>query len=209
MAAAAAEWPRPESGHFELFVAKAACKFNAAHFIAHPDGYRERMHGHNYRAEITVKGRQGWALGEDGYLLDFGSVKKALKASCAELDETFLCPAKCAATVVTQLGAEGEVVPLAPGRWDGRGTLRIVVKHDGAEFTMPRSDAIVLPLEQASAELLAWYICCHTLERLGGPAALWAQGAESLRVGVVETEHQEASFTLPLRPGGAVATAGS
>lgn len=72
---------------------------------------------------------------------------------------------------------------------------------------MPRSDAIVLPIEQASAELLAWYICCSTTERLGGPAALWAQGAASLRVGVVETEHQEASFTLPLRPDDAAAAA--
>lgn len=98
-------------------------------------GFRERLHGHNYRAEITVKGRRGWSLGEDGYLLDFGKVKTALKASCAELDETFLCPAKCTAIEVAQLGADGTAAPLAPGRWDGGGSLRIVVKHDGAEFT--------------------------------------------------------------------------
>ena len=64
--------------HFDVFVGKEYLKFNAAHFIAYP-GFRERLHGHNYHVTVRVTGE----LGPDGYVLDFGIVKRATKRVCA------------------------------------------------------------------------------------------------------------------------------
>lgn len=66
---------------FQVFVGKEYLKFNAAHFIAYP-GFRERLHGHNYHVSVRLEGE----LGAEGYVLDFGVVKRATKRVCEELD---------------------------------------------------------------------------------------------------------------------------
>ena len=38
---------------FRVHVTKDYLKFSAAHFIAYP-GFRERLHGHNYRVSVAV-----------------------------------------------------------------------------------------------------------------------------------------------------------
>ena len=40
---------------FEVYVDKEDFKFHAAHFMAY-DGYRERLHGHNYQVGVRMKG---------------------------------------------------------------------------------------------------------------------------------------------------------
>ena len=67
-----AGWALPK---YEVQVKSERFKFNAAHFVAFP-GYRERLHGHNYTCSVRVFG----PLSEhDGYVLDFGDVKKATR----------------------------------------------------------------------------------------------------------------------------------
>jgi len=74
--------------------------FSAAHSIAGHRGRCANLHGHNYRAVITVAGER---LNEQGMLIDFGD----LKAICAEiitpLDHSYL----------NDLPAFGEVNPTA------------------------------------------------------------------------------------------------
>src|SRR5690349_25133518 len=72
---------------YSVVVAKDYLKFAAAHFIAYP-GFREPLHGHNYQVSVKVEAD----LGPDGYVLDFGLVKRIAKALCAELDERVLVP---------------------------------------------------------------------------------------------------------------------
>jgi 6-pyruvoyltetrahydropterin/6-carboxytetrahydropterin synthase len=72
---------------FAIQVAKENLKFSAAHFIAYP-GFREALHGHNYQLGARVEGR----LGQMGYVLDFGVVKKLLKAIADRLDERTIIP---------------------------------------------------------------------------------------------------------------------
>ena len=74
---------------YQVFVSKDYFKFNAAHFMAYP-GFRERLHGHNYRVAVRVEGR----LGADGYVVDFGDIKKATRKVCDEMDERLLVPMK-------------------------------------------------------------------------------------------------------------------
>ena len=58
-------------------------KFNASHFVAFK-GYRERLHGHNYKVGVRLMGER---IQHDGYLLDFGDVKKAVRKLCKSWNE--------------------------------------------------------------------------------------------------------------------------
>ena len=72
-----------------------AFKFSCAHFVAY-QGFRERLHGHNYTVEVHLNGETSdegiSSLNHDGYLIDFGDVKKATKDACNSLNETFILP---------------------------------------------------------------------------------------------------------------------
>lgn len=76
---------------FEIKIQKPYFSFNCSHFIAYR-GFRERLHGHNYRISMKLTGTD--TLSVDGYLLDFGLVKKVVKAVCDDMDEYFLVPMK-------------------------------------------------------------------------------------------------------------------
>ena len=90
-----AGWAAPK---YEVQVKSERFKFNAAHFVAFP-GYRERLHGHNYTCSVRVFG----PLSErDGYVLDFGDVKKATRRVCEQLNERFLCPCLADALAITR-----------------------------------------------------------------------------------------------------------
>ena len=75
----------PVPARYSVVVAKDYLKFAAAHFIAYP-GFREPLHGHNYQVSVRVEAE----LGPDGYVLDFGLVKRVAQALCEELDERVL-----------------------------------------------------------------------------------------------------------------------
>ena len=38
---------------YQVYIAKDDFSFNAAHFIAY-DGFRERIHGHNYKVGVSL-----------------------------------------------------------------------------------------------------------------------------------------------------------
>ena len=82
-------WTAEYVGIFRLRVATADMKFNAAHFIAF-EGYRERLHGHNYTVSVKVTGSD--QIGSDGYVIDFGDIKNAARTVCKDMNEYFLCP---------------------------------------------------------------------------------------------------------------------
>src|SRR5947207_1271503 len=91
---------------YSVVVAKDYLKFAAAHFIAYP-GFREPLHGHNYQVSVRVEAD----LGPDGYVLDFGLVKRVAKALCEELDERVLLPGRaCSASA-----ASAATVSMRPG----------------------------------------------------------------------------------------------
>jgi 6-pyruvoyltetrahydropterin/6-carboxytetrahydropterin synthase len=70
-----------------MFTVRVEAGFAAAHFLAHYHGKCERLHGHNYRIQVTARGA---ALDGGGMLVDFSVLKGALKAILAELDHTNL-----------------------------------------------------------------------------------------------------------------------
>ena len=60
---------------YSVFVAKADFKFNAAHFVAY-DGFREKLHGHNYTVAVHFEAE---GIQADGYVIDFGDIKAVVK----------------------------------------------------------------------------------------------------------------------------------
>lgn len=120
---------------FRVHVTKDYLKFSAAHFIAYP-GFRERLHGHNYRVAIALDGQ----LGPQGYVVDFGVVKRVARRLCDRLDERLLIPER---SDCLRVRVEGDSVHL---------------QYEQDEFRFPLGDVILLPIVHTSVEELSQYL---------------------------------------------------
>jgi len=158
----------PVCESFRVHVSKDYLKFSAAHFIAYP-GFRERLHGHNYRVSIAIAG----SLGPHGYVIDFGVVKKIARRLCERLDEKFLVPVESDCLTVTQ------------------GDGFVALRYEDDEFRFPVGDVLLLPIAHSSAEELARYLVS---EFRGALAAEGVDGITSVEVGVEESFGQTAYF---------------
>jgi dihydroneopterin triphosphate aldolase (PTPS-III) / 6-pyruvoyltetrahydropterin synthase len=162
---------------FEIHVAKDTFKFNAAHFVAF-DGFRERLHGHNYTVSVRLFGNH--QIGADGYLLDFGDVKSVVKEVCKNLNERFLCP--CYSDVIDIQQRDGSL---------------FLKCQDGALFVMPITDCAMLPIVHATTEELAVYLYGQILTRLGAEK-LRQRNIHTMDINVSEAPGQDASFRLQI-----------
>jgi 6-pyruvoyl-tetrahydropterin synthase len=156
------------SQRYSVVVAKEYLKFAAAHFIAYP-GFREPLHGHNYQVSVRVEAD----LGPDGYVLDFGLVKRAAKALCDELDERVILPARSDCLTVTAAVDGVEAVTAS-----------------GERFRFPAADVRLLPIVHSSAEELAAYLLGRLRALLA--AEVGGRGLVALEVGVAEAPGQTA-----------------
>ncbi len=62
-------------------------EFSAAHHLRDYPGKCSRLHGHNYRVEVTIADRQ---LDDHGMLIDFGRLKQLCEQVVDELDHSLL-----------------------------------------------------------------------------------------------------------------------
>jgi 6-pyruvoyl-tetrahydropterin synthase len=156
-------------GAFSIHVTKENLKFSAAHFIAYP-GFREPLHGHNYQIGVRVEGR----LGETGYVLDFGLIKRLAKAIADRLDERTIIPSLSDCLKIDQ--------------HDGQ----LIVQYENDRFAFPLADVALLPIMHSSAEELAqfvWNELQTALEAHGALADILA-----LEISVAEGPGQAAIF---------------
>ena len=156
------------SRRYSVVVSKDYLKFAAAHFIAYP-GFREPLHGHNYQVSVKVEAE----LGPDGYVLDFGVVKRLAHDLCEELDERVVLPATSDCLTIAT-GPDGVEVTTA----------------EGDRFRFPAADVRLLPIGHSSAEELAAYLLGRLREALR--AEVGGRGLASLEVGVAEAPGQVA-----------------
>ena len=70
-----------------MYQARVEAEFSAAHFLSHYHGKCEKLHGHNYRVRLWVRGSE---LSEGGMLADFSSLKKILNEAISILDHSNL-----------------------------------------------------------------------------------------------------------------------
>lgn len=157
-----------------VYVSKESFKFNAAHFIAYK-GFRERLHGHNYRMSVRMKGDR---IGTDGYVIDFGVMKKMAKDICKRMNEHFIVPTR---SDVLDIDSTDERA------------LRIVCE-DGSRFEFPKSDVLMLPIVHSSVEEISAYITDQLLAKVGVDT-LRSRGIHTIQVSVSEAPGQEATLT--------------
>lgn len=70
-----------------MFELKVVSHFAAAHQLRMVDKKCENLHGHNWKVEVCIRGKE---LNEAGVLVDFGEIKQAVKHMIDRLDHRFL-----------------------------------------------------------------------------------------------------------------------
>jgi 6-pyruvoyltetrahydropterin/6-carboxytetrahydropterin synthase len=70
-----------------LYEIKIVTSFAAAHNLRNFRGKCENLHGHNWKIEVVMRGRQ---LDESGMLVDFGVVKQITRDALSEIDHRYL-----------------------------------------------------------------------------------------------------------------------
>jgi len=127
-----------------LELARPDIGFSAAHFSVH-QGRSERLHGHNYRVFLRARG----SVSEEGTVVDFADLKRALRDLCAMLDERMLVPVSSPWVRVEET---------AEGVWLTAGERR---------FLIPGGDVALLPVVNTTCECIAAHLLGELRARLG------------------------------------------
>jgi len=125
----------PAAGEFRVIVTKDYLVFSSAHFITFAGHRCEGLHGHNYRARVTVEGSldpEAW------FVFDFVVLKKLMKRLCDDIDHKVLLPLD---NPKIQLGETGDSVTVA---YEGK-----------PRYAFPKSDCALLPVPNTTVEMLA------------------------------------------------------
>ena len=70
-----------------MFELRVEHSFSAGHALRGYVGKCANPHGHNYRVQLAVAGPR---LNDIGLLMDFGDLKRTLRAICEQLDHLYL-----------------------------------------------------------------------------------------------------------------------
>ena len=164
-----------QRGEFRVTVTKDNLVFASAHFITFAGHRCEGLHGHNYRARVTIEG----ALDEESWFVyDFVELKRVMKRLCDEIDHLVLLPTKSDRVGVKE---DGDSVSVSV---DGK-----------PRYVFPRKDCALLPIPNTTVEMLAQLLT----ERL--QAELEKQGASGLtaiEMAVEENFGQSAVYRVAL-----------
>ncbi len=122
--------------NYSIKVYKQYFNFAASHFLIFEDGSREPLHGHNYR--VLVKGEASTLKAD--MVFDFLDIKPIVREVCDSLDHKLLLPKE---NHQIELYEDNENIKL---------------KTKDANFSFPKTDVLLLPISNTSAERLAVYI---------------------------------------------------
>lgn len=148
---------------FSVRVTKDHLVFSAAHFITFAGNICERLHGHNWRTAVVVRG----PLDENQYVFDFIALRDALQTIVNELDHHVLLPTEHPTIHVFE-SPDGEEVSAS---------------FEKRRWIFPREDCILLPIANTTAELIADWIADRLIDAI--PAAD-RERLDSLQVEVEE-----------------------
>ena len=153
---------------YRITVERNTLRFAAAHFATFA-GQCEPLHGHNYDVSVEVEGE----LAEDGWVIDFSSLKSITRAICEELDHKFL------------LQRDSKVLTID----EGMSNWKIRFLERGWVF--PKSDVLPLPIENSTVEQLARWFAGRLRRQLSERGA---PNISSITVTLEEMPGQSASW---------------
>ena len=123
---------------YSIKVYKQYFNFAASHFLIFENGTREPLHGHNYR--VMLKGEAS-NLHAD-MVFDFLDIKPIVREICDSLDHKLLIP------------KYNEQIQIHDCDQNYK-----IVTPEKSEFSIPKQDILLLPINNTSAERLAIYLC--------------------------------------------------
>ncbi|MDA1015606.1 MAG: 6-pyruvoyl tetrahydropterin synthase family protein [Planctomycetota bacterium] len=129
---------------FRVRVTKDHLVFSAAHFITFNGNVCERLHGHNWRTVVEVRG----PLDENSYVFDFIALRDSLQSIVNELDHRVLLP-----TMHNEIRVEV-------------GEKEVTADFEDRRWVFPREDCVLLPIANTTAELLADWIATRLIESI-------------------------------------------
>ncbi len=136
------------------------------------DGTREPLHGHNYR--VQVKGNAPEL--DDDMVFDFLNIKPIVRKICDSLDHKLLIPKNNPNLVIEDREKNYNIVCV-----------------DQSVFSIPKTDVLMLPIENTSAERIAVYIANELRQEV---LAQYNFEFLELEIEVEETPGQSAVYTL-------------
>ncbi|NLL94159.1 MAG: 6-pyruvoyl tetrahydropterin synthase family protein [Thermoplasmatales archaeon] len=148
----------------------AGIRFSACHFIPMHDKC-SRLHGHSYIMRLRLEGD----VGDNGMVMDFVDLKKALRGFVDEYDHMTLLPGKSKEVRITQADDSVEVLTC------------------GKRYVFPKGDVKILPVAVTTAEEMARLFTRMLLERVPFP-----RNVRSVSVGIDEERGQTAWHTEDL-----------
>jgi 6-pyruvoyltetrahydropterin/6-carboxytetrahydropterin synthase len=158
---------------YKVRVTKDHLVFSAAHFITFAGNICERLHGHNWRVAAEIDG----PLDENYYVFDFIALRDALQDLVGQLDHRMLLPTLHKTIRVVEQPEEVEVY-FEKRRW-----------------IFPREDCILLPIENTTAERIAWWMAGKLRDKVAAHATT---KLTQIRVEVEENFGQWATCELSL-----------
>jgi 6-pyruvoyltetrahydropterin/6-carboxytetrahydropterin synthase len=162
-------------GEFRVTVSKDYHVFASAHFITFAGHRCEGLHGHNYRAGVTVEG----ALNEESwFVFDFVILKQIMKRLCDEIDHKVLLPLE---NPKIQVAEEGESVTVA---YEGK-----------PRYLFPRKDCALLPVPNTTVEMIAELLTSRLRAEL---ETMGARGLTAIEMEIEENFGQSAVYRVAL-----------
>jgi 6-pyruvoyltetrahydropterin/6-carboxytetrahydropterin synthase len=164
-----------QRGEFRVSVSKDYLVFASAHFITFAGHRCEGLHGHNYRARVTIEGK----LDEDSwFVFDFVVLKKIMRRLCDEIDHKVLLPLE---NPKIQIGQDGESVTVA---YEGK-----------PRYLFPRGDCSLLPVPNTTVEMLAELLAGRLRAEL---ETVGARGLTAIEMEIEENFGQSAVYRVGL-----------
>jgi 6-pyruvoyltetrahydropterin/6-carboxytetrahydropterin synthase len=163
-------------GEFSVSVSKDYLVFASAHFITYTGHRCEGLHGHNYRARVTVEGEINE---ESWFVFDFVELKGIMRGLCDAIDHRVLLPLDSSRIHVA---VEGESV-------------KVAVDGD-PRYVFPMRDCALLPVPNTTVEMLAKLLADRLRAEL---EARGARGLTAIELEVEENFGQSAVYRVGLR----------
>lgn len=150
---------------FRVLLQKEQLVFSAAHFITFAGDICECLHGHNYGVKAEVVG----PLDINQYVVDFIAFRDALAEIVRRLDHHVILPLTHP-LIKVNVEAQEVLTTFGQKRW-----------------IFPREDCMLLPIQNTTAECLAWWIATQLRSTMHPKVG---SAIESLEVSVDENHGQ-------------------